>query len=142
MWTRHIYVELTLGLGLSIEAPLWSSDLGRGLDSQPPQSPEGQEIAQDGGHQGLSPQEILAALLASERGRRAVTSFCEQIMLRKEAAEKVRVRSSHPERIDRRGRGRRRGHAWTRRSWAAAPGRWGSKLGADRSAPRDCQAVR
>ena len=67
----------------------------------------------------LSPQAILAALLASERGRRAVT-FCEHVMLRKETRERVRVRSSHPERIDRRGRGRRRGHAWTRRSRAAA----------------------
>ena len=67
----------------------------------------------------LSPPAIHGALLASERGRRAVTSFCEQVMLRKEAAERVRVRSSHPERIDRRGRGRRRGHAWTRRPRAA-----------------------
>ena len=67
----------------------------------------------------LSPQAILAALLGSERGRRAVTSFCEQVMLRKEAAE--RVRSSHPERIDRWGRVKRRGHAWTRRFRAAAP---------------------
>ena len=58
----------------------------------------------------LSPPAILAALLASERGRRAVTSFCEQVMLRKVAAERARVRSSYPERIDRRGRGRRRGH--------------------------------
>ena len=32
----------------------------------------------------LSPPAILEALLASERGRRAVTSFCEQVMLRKE----------------------------------------------------------
>ena len=69
----------------------------------------------------LSPQTIFAALLASERGRRAVTSFCEQVMLRKEAAERVRVRSSHPERIDRRGRGRRREHAWTRRSRVVVP---------------------
>ena len=36
----------------AIEAPLWSFDLGRGLDGQPSQSPEGQEVAQDGGHQG------------------------------------------------------------------------------------------
>ena len=84
----------------------------------------------------LSPLAILAALLASVRGRRAVTSFCEQVMLRKEAAERARVQSSHPERIDRRGRGRRRGHSWTWRSRAAAPPRWGSKLGADRSASR------
>ena len=34
------------------EAPLWSSNLGRGPDSQPPQSSEGQEVAEDGGHQG------------------------------------------------------------------------------------------
>ena len=34
------------------EAPLWSSNLSRGSDGQPPQSPEGQEVAQDGGHQG------------------------------------------------------------------------------------------
>ena len=39
-----------------------------------------------------------------ERGR-AVTSFCEQVMLRKEAAERARVRSSHPERIDQLGQG-------------------------------------
>ena len=69
----------------------------------------------------LSPPAILAALLASERGRRVVISFCEQVMLRKEAAERARVRSSQLERIDRQGRGRRRGHAWTRRSRAAAP---------------------
>ena len=90
----------------------------------------------------LSPPAILTALLASERGKRAVTSFYEQVMLRKEAAERARVRSFHPKRIDRRGRGRRRGHAWTRRSRVAAPSGGGSKLGADRSAPRDCQAVR
>ena len=36
----------------AIEAPLWSSNLGRGPDSQPPQSSEGQEVAEDGGHQG------------------------------------------------------------------------------------------
>ena len=69
----------------------------------------------------LSPPAVLAALLASERGRRAVTSFCEQVMLRKVAAERARVRRSHLERIDRRGRGRRRGYVWTRRSRAAAP---------------------
>ena len=69
----------------------------------------------------VSPPANLEALLVSERGRRAVTSFCEQVMLRKEAAERVRVRNSHPERIDRRGRGRRRGRAWTRRSRAVAP---------------------
>ena len=63
-------------------------------------------------------------------------------MFRKEVAERARVRSSHPERIDRRGRGRRRGRAWTRRSRAAAPPSCGSNLGADRSAPRDRQAVR
>ena len=89
----------------------------------------------------LSPPAILGALLASERGRRAVTSFCEQVMLWKEAAVRVRVRNSHPERINRRGRGKRRGRTWTRRARAAAP-RWRSNLGADRSAPRDCQAVR
>ena len=76
----------------------------------------------------LSPPAILEALLASERGRRAVTSFCEQVMLRKEAAERARVRSSHPERIDRRGRGRRRGRAWTKRSSAAAPPGGGQTL--------------
>ena len=48
-------------------------------------------------------RDLIAALLASERGRRAVTSFCEQIMLRREAAERARVRSSHSERIDWRG---------------------------------------
>ena len=69
----------------------------------------------------LSPPAILGALLAGERGRRAVTSFCEQVMLRKEAAVRSRVRSSHPERIDRWGRGRRRVRAWTRRFRAAAP---------------------
>ena len=52
----------------------------------------------------LSPPANLEALLVSERGRRAVTSFCEQVMLRKEAAERVRVRNSHPERIGQRGR--------------------------------------
>ena len=50
-----------------------------------------------------------------------MTFFCEKVMLRKEAAERARVRSSHPEAIDRRGRSRFRGHAWTRRSTAAAP---------------------
>ena len=69
----------------------------------------------------LSPPAILVALLASERRRRVVTSFCEQVMLRKVAAERAGVRSFHPERIDRRGRDRRRGSAWTRRSRAAAP---------------------
>ena len=53
----------------------------------------------------LSPPAIFGALLTSERGRRAVTSVCEQVMLRKEAAEKARVRSSHPERIDQLGQG-------------------------------------
>ena len=64
---------------------------------------------------------LAAGDLTSRRGRRAVTSFCEQVMLLKEAAERARVRSSHPERIDRRGCGRRRGRAWTRRSRVAAP---------------------
>ena len=41
---------------------------------------------------------ILKALLVSKRGRRAVTSFCEQVMFRKETAERVRVRNSHSER--------------------------------------------
>ena len=36
----------------AIEAPLCCSDLDRGPDGQLPQSPEGQEVAQDGGHQG------------------------------------------------------------------------------------------
>ena len=73
----------------------------------------------------LSPQAILAALLASERGRRAVTSFCAQVMFRNVAAGRARVTSSHSERIDRRGRGRRGGRAWTRRSKAAVPPRGG-----------------
>ena len=55
----------------------------------------------------LLPFAILEALLMSKRRRRAVTSFCEQVMLWKEALERVRVRNSHPERIGRRGRGRR-----------------------------------
>ena len=67
------------------------------------------------------PLAILAALLGSVRGRRAVIFFCEQVMLWKEAAERAKVQSSHPERIDRQGRGRRRGHAWTWRSRAATP---------------------
>ena len=35
----------------------------------------------------LSPPAILETILVSEIGRRVVTSFCEQVMLRKEAAE-------------------------------------------------------
>ena len=73
-----------------------------------------------GNRMGLSPLAILEALLMSERGRTAVTSFCEQVMLRKEATERVRVRNSHPERIGRRGRGRGRGRASRRRARAAA----------------------
>ena len=49
----------------------------------------------------------------------AVTSFCEQVILRKEAAERVRVGNSHPERIGRRGRGRGRGRFSTRRARSA-----------------------
>ena len=62
----------------------------------------------------LSPPATLEALLVSERGRRAMTSFCEQVMFRKEATERVRVRNSHPERIGRRGRGRGRERVSTR----------------------------
>ena len=47
------------GVGMRRLTPAWCDrgssmepDLGRGLDGQPPQSPEGQEVAQDGGHQG------------------------------------------------------------------------------------------
>ena len=43
-----------------------------------------------------------------------MTSFCEQVMFRKEATERVRVRNSHPERIGRRGRGRGRERVSTR----------------------------
>jgi hypothetical protein len=66
----------------------------------------------------LSLPAIMIALLSGERTRSAVTS-CEQVMLRKEAAERERVRSSHPERIGRRRRGGGRGRAWTRRAQAA-----------------------
>jgi hypothetical protein len=38
----------------------------------------------------------------SKRGRKAVTSFYELVMLQKEAAERARERDSHPERIGRR----------------------------------------
>ena len=68
----------------------------------------------------LPPPAILEALLVSERDRRAVTSN-EQVMLRKEAAEQVRERDSHPERTGRQGRGRSRGRVWARRARAAAP---------------------
>ena len=49
-----------------------------------------------------------------------MTSFCEQVMLRKVAAERVRVRNSHPERICRRRRSRGRGRASTRCARATA----------------------
>jgi hypothetical protein len=47
----------------------------------------------------LSPLAVFKALLRSESGRRAVASFYEQVMLRKEVAVRERVRSSHPKRI-------------------------------------------
>ncbi|XP_060819659.1 uncharacterized protein LOC132909087 [Bombus pascuorum] len=47
----------------------------------------------------LSPPAILEALLTSERGRNAVASFCELVILRKDVAERVRERDFHPERI-------------------------------------------
>jgi hypothetical protein len=72
----------------------------------------------------LSSPPIFEALLTSERGRKAVASFCELVMLRKEAVERVRERVSHPERIGRRGRGGARGRAHTRpvRAVAASDG--------------------
>jgi hypothetical protein len=68
----------------------------------------------------LSPPAILEPLLTSERGRKAVTSFCELVMLQKEAAERVRDRNSHPERIGRRGRGGARERAYTGRARTTA----------------------
>jgi hypothetical protein len=63
----------------------------------------------------LSPPAMFEVLLASERGRKAVASFCELVMLRKEAAQRVRERESHSERIGRRGRSGVRGRAYTGR---------------------------
>lgn len=60
---------------------------------------------------GLSPPAILEALLASERDRWAVISFCEQVMLRKQATERVRERDSYPETTGQQGRGSGRGRA-------------------------------
>ncbi|XP_060831108.1 uncharacterized protein LOC132915323 [Bombus pascuorum] len=68
----------------------------------------------------LSPPAIFKALLTSERGRKAVTSFCEQVMLWKEASERERERASHPERIGRRGLGGARGRAYMAHGRAAA----------------------
>ena len=68
----------------------------------------------------VSPSAILEALLVSGRGRRALTSFCEQVMLRKKATARVRVQNSHPERIGRRGRGRSRGRVLPRRARSTA----------------------
>jgi hypothetical protein len=76
-------------------------------------------VAEIGGD--LSPPAVFGALLANERSRKAVTTFCEQVMLRKEAAERERERDSHPERIGGRRRGGGRGHATSRRARTASP---------------------
>ena len=68
----------------------------------------------------LSHPAIPETLLVSERERRAMTSFCEQVMLRKEAAERLRVRNSILEGIGRRGRGRGHGHISARLARSAA----------------------
>ena len=52
------------------------------------------------------------------------------------------MRSSHPESINRRGRGRRPRARLNKALQGRRSPRWGSKFGADRSAPRDRQAVR
>ena len=49
-----------------------------------------------------------------------MTSYCEQVLLRQQVAARMRVRNSHSERFDWRGRGRRCGRAGTRRAGAAA----------------------
>jgi hypothetical protein len=64
----------------------------------------------------LSPPAILEALLTSND----VASFCELVILRKEAAEWLRERDSYPERIGRRGRRGARGRAYTGRARATA----------------------
>ncbi|XP_033363049.1 uncharacterized protein LOC117241182 [Bombus vosnesenskii] len=69
----------------------------------------------------LSPPTILETLLASERRRMAVTSFCEQVMFRKVAVGRMRVRYSHLEMIDLRGRCRGCGRASVRRTRSAEP---------------------
>ena len=68
----------------------------------------------------LSPPAVFGALLANERSRKAVVTFCEQVMLQKEAAERERERDSHSERIDGRRRAGSRGHAISRRARTAS----------------------
>jgi hypothetical protein len=69
----------------------------------------------------LSPPAVFSALLANERSRKAVATFCEQVMLRKEAAERMRERDSHPGRVGGRRRGEKRGHATSWRARTASP---------------------
>jgi hypothetical protein len=57
----------------------------------------------------LAPETLIRAVLGGRQGHSAVRSFCEQIMLAKERAERERVRAGHPARIDRKERRTRRG---------------------------------
>ncbi|XP_060822332.1 uncharacterized protein LOC132910580 [Bombus pascuorum] len=57
----------------------------------------------------LSPRRIVEALLRSRSDYEAVRDFCEQIMLAKERAERLRVRAEHPARIRRERSGRNGG---------------------------------
>lgn len=54
----------------------------------------------------VSPAGVIRALLGGPEKWEAVTSFCEQVMLQKEVAERDRERDSHPSRMGGR-RGRR-----------------------------------
>jgi hypothetical protein len=60
----------------------------------------------------ISPEALIRAILEGRQGHSAVRTFCEQVMLAKERAERERVRTGHPARVDRtEGRTRRGGPA-------------------------------
>jgi hypothetical protein len=65
------------------------------------------EVGEDLGPETL----IIRAVLGGRQGHYAVRAFCEQVMLAKERAERERVRTGHPARIDRNERRTRRGGA-------------------------------
>jgi hypothetical protein len=57
----------------------------------------------------LAPETLIRTILGGRQDHSAVRAFCEQVMLAKERAERERVRTGHPARIDRNKRRTRRG---------------------------------